>query len=85
MINNLRARRDAGQFHGHHRAELVATSGQVCRPPVGRSRWPLTLVWDLTSKGRVEHVAKTTLYAEILAKDGVWTRVMETYWSGAPK
>src|SRR6476620_3775062 len=44
MFNNLTPRDDAGQFHGHHRAELVATSGQVCWPPVGRSRWPLTAV-----------------------------------------
>jgi hypothetical protein len=48
----------------------------------GKSR---TLVWDLTSSSKAEHVAKTTLYAEILAKDGVWTRVMETYWSAGAK
>ena len=33
-----------GQFRGHQWAELVATSGQVCWPPVGRSRWPLTSI-----------------------------------------
>ena len=41
----------AGQSHGHHRAELVATTGQVSWPPVGRSQWPLTrgLVWGIPS------------------------------------
>ena len=32
-----------GRSHGHHRADLVAVSGQVSRPPLGSSYWPLTL------------------------------------------
>ena len=43
MTNDRRARDHAGQFRGHQRAELVATSGQVCWPPVGRNQCPLTL------------------------------------------
>ena len=31
-----------GRSHGHHRAEPVTVTGQVSRPPQGRSQWPLT-------------------------------------------
>ncbi len=31
-----------GRSHGHHRADLVTVSGQVSRPPLGSSYWPLT-------------------------------------------
>ncbi len=66
--------------------KLLDTAVRDLKPDLvmweGKSR---TLVWDLTSSSKAEHVAKTTLYAEILAKDGVWTRVMETYWSAGAK
>jgi 2-phosphosulfolactate phosphatase len=32
-----------GRSHGHHRALLVTLTGQVSRPPLGRTQWPLTL------------------------------------------
>ncbi|MGH2997606.1 MAG: hypothetical protein ACRDM9_14915, partial [Gaiellaceae bacterium] len=38
------------------------------------------LVWDLTSKSQSEHLAKTRLYTEALAEEGVAIRVAETYW-----
>jgi len=31
-----------GRSHGHHRAVLVTVTGQVSRPPLGRTQWPLT-------------------------------------------
>jgi hypothetical protein len=42
-------------------------------------------LWDLTSSSKAEHVAKTLLYGEILAKDNVLVQVMETYWSAGAK
>jgi hypothetical protein len=38
------------------------------------------LIWDLTSVSREEHLAKTMLYAQLLAEDNVAVRIMETYW-----
>lgn len=31
-----------GRSHGHLRADLVTVTGQVSRPPLGRTQWPLT-------------------------------------------
>ena len=31
-----------GRSHGHPRADLVTVTGQVSRPPPGRTQWPLT-------------------------------------------
>ena len=36
-----------GRSHGHHRAVLVAVSGQVSCPPLGSSHWPLTRITEL--------------------------------------
>lgn len=33
-----------GRSHGHPRADLVTVTGQVSRPPPGRTQWPLTLL-----------------------------------------
>lgn len=38
------------------------------------------LIWDLTSSSRAEHLAKTMLYAQVLAEDNVAVRIMKTYW-----
>lgn len=32
-----------GRSHGHHWAILVTVTGQVSRPPLGSSYWPLTI------------------------------------------
>jgi len=37
-------------------------------------------IWDLTSREREEHVAKTVLYANLLTGDNELARVGETYW-----
>lgn len=37
-------------------------------------------IWDLTSRQRVEHVAKTVLYANVLARPNRLVRIGETYW-----
>lgn len=44
-------------------------------------RGPATTIWDLTSRERTEHVAKTMLYAHILSSNNQLTRIAETYWS----
>ena len=38
------------------------------------------LVWDLTSKEQVAHLAKTMLYSRIFEESGVLVRVGETFW-----
>jgi len=38
------------------------------------------IVWDLTSREREEHVAKTLLYTILLTPDNHLTHVGETYW-----
>lgn len=40
----------------------------------------VTTIWDLTSRERTEHVAKTILYANILARPNQLIRIGETYW-----
>ncbi len=40
----------------------------------------VTTIWDLTSRERTEHVAKTILYANILVRSGQLMRIGETYW-----
>jgi hypothetical protein len=40
----------------------------------------VTTIWDLTSRERDEHVAKTLLYANLLSRDNHLTRIGETYW-----
>jgi hypothetical protein len=40
----------------------------------------VTTIWDLTSRERTEHVAKTILYANLLARSNQLTRIGETYW-----
>ena len=42
------------------------------------------LVWDLTSKNRIEHLAKTLLYAEVMRDAGTFIRIAETYWRRFP-
>lgn len=37
-------------------------------------------IWDLTSRERTEHLAKTILYANLLAGENQLTRIGETYW-----
>jgi hypothetical protein len=41
------------------------------------------MVWDLTSREAAEHLAKTQLYAQILAKDGHLIQIAESYWDDA--
>jgi hypothetical protein len=38
------------------------------------------IAFDLTSRERVTHLAKTMLYAALLAREGQMTRVQEYYW-----
>jgi hypothetical protein len=40
----------------------------------------VSTIWDLTSRERTEHVAKTILYANILARSNQLIRIGETYW-----
>ncbi len=37
-------------------------------------------IWDLTSRQRAEHLAKTVLYANVLALPNQLVRIGETYW-----
>ena len=45
-----------GRSHGHHRAVLVTVTGQVSRPPLGRTQWPLTFDFCCQGVNSTHHV-----------------------------
>lgn len=59
---------------------LTEQIGNIKPDLVIRGPDQVTTVWDLTSRERQEHVAKTILYANLLAQDNHLTRIGETYW-----
>ena len=59
---------------------LNSSIGDIRPDLVVRGPDGVTTVWDLTSREREQHIAKTTLYAHLLARDNCLTRIGETYW-----
>lgn len=55
-----------GRSHGRHRATLLTVTGQVSRPPQGRTRWPLT--GFLIGSGSQLNVAALPLPGDPLAQ-----------------
>jgi len=63
-----------GRSHGHHRAVLVTVTGQVSRPPLGRTQWPLTVDTSLLKRlGRweVRQVIEPLAVSGLLARASV--------------
>ena len=60
--------------------QLHSLIGDIKPDLLVRDRDGVTVIWDLTSREREEHVAKTIFYANLLSHDNRLTRIGETCW-----